>query len=60
VALSLVLAVMTAEVLAQWPVRSKLFQVTLAISFTPSRHAEPDHGVRRGDTRSDGRPVRLA
>lgn len=41
-ALSLVVAVMTAAVPAQWPVRSELFQVALASSFytvavTPSR-----------------------
>ena len=32
-ALSLVVAVMTAAVPAQWPVRSELFRVALAISF---------------------------
>jgi hypothetical protein len=42
VALSLVVAVMAGAAPAQWPVRSELFQIALAISFysvavTPSR-----------------------
>ncbi len=60
-ALSLVVAVMTAAVPAQWPVRSELFQVALAISFyTVAVTLSRDHGVRRGDIRSGGRPERLA